>query len=144
MKVYKTTKKSGFTLLDTVFGSAVFLIGAMGSFGLMSWTMQANNTSGRVIGAAAAAQTKLEELVEIGYDNLTGGSGASGQYTLTWKVTPTNGYKMVNMRVGWSSYTGQRHSYDDSTIVCDVETSAILPWFAETGRGGAGGVVFTP
>jgi Tfp pilus assembly protein PilV len=144
MKKHNSSNKSGFTLLETVVGSAVFMIGTLGSFSLMSWTMQANDASGQLIAAAAAAQAKLEELVETGYDDVSGGSVADGRFDLSWTVTPGNGVKLVGVQVAWASQNGKTRTYTASTSVCNLAKTAALPWFAEPERGGSGGVVFSP
>ena len=140
MSRHTTGPRRGFTVIEAVVGSGIFLIGTLGAFSLLSWILQANANSGRIVEAAAAAQTKLEELVELGYDKVAAGTETAGRYALSWQVTPANQIKTIHLTAMWVDSGGRRGTFTASNMVVDTKSTAILPDPLLPGHGGVGGI----
>lgn len=127
MNKKKRQSCGGFTLLEAMIGTGIFAVGALGSFGMMSWIVQATAYSERLVDAAAVSQDQIEALAEVGYTDVASGSTNSSPYGMVWTVKPGSGYKTVTLDVNWYYHTGQPRKFRVSTLIADEIQIASLP-----------------
>jgi type II secretory pathway component PulJ len=136
MKKTKRESRGGFTLLEAMVATGVFAVGTLGSFGLMSWIVQATSYSERLVDASAVGQGQIEALAEMGYDDVASGTTNHSPYGMVWTVNPDAGFKKVTLDVKWYHHSGHSRELRVSTLVADEIQIAALPDSATPGSGG--------
>ena len=106
----KKPGRSGFTLMEVMV--AVLLLGVTlaGSLGLLSWMVRANAFSARVTEAMTMNQAKIDELRELGFEEMAGGSDVLDRYRRSWVVTSWPGGKTIEVTTRWLSLSGVERS----------------------------------
>jgi type II secretion system protein I len=104
---YLTKKNSarGFTLIEVLFAVAVLAFGLLAVSSLQGSATQGNLMAFDRTEALAVAQTQMESLMALPFNNVaSGGPTVQGNYTITWNVdavTITN-CRLITVRVNYS------------------------------------------
>jgi len=105
--VVMMVSERGFSLIETLQGTALFAIAAAAISSLLVTTIQANTHATHMTAAASFAQRKIEELHATPVAALAAGEDSSDEsgvaYARTWTVNPgpSGGSREVAVTVQW-------------------------------------------
>jgi len=78
---------SGFTLVELMVAMLILTVGLLGLLGTAATTIRVIGEGDRTVGAAYHASGRIDELVALGCDNVTGGAATvDAIYRLSWTV----------------------------------------------------------
>lgn len=133
MTIFKKLKsQQGFTLVEILISLVVFSIGIMAVTMMQGSSMKLNTHSGSITEATSLARSKMEDLLNRGYDDadlkdtntdsLAGLSAyctdtadfheTSGRYDIYWNVAedqPVNNAKTIQVFVKWTLQSGTKN-----------------------------------
>jgi len=106
----------GYTLIEVLIVIAIFSIGILAVSALQTKAVQGNASSRQITEATALAESQLETLLELPYDDndldpaLNPHEATQGPYTINWNVTDsdldadgTNDAKTITVTVNWGN-----------------------------------------
>lgn len=110
-------RENGFTLIEVMIAMAIFAVGILAVAGMQLSAIKGNTSSGKMTRAAIIAQTQMEQLAALKYDDALNAVGShayagnpiEGQYNVSWTVTgdsPIQHTKTIDVTVTWQG--GQR------------------------------------
>jgi Tfp pilus assembly protein PilV len=99
---------AGFTLVEVVVAVGLFVLGAMGVFGLASAALRLNAFSLRTTEATTLAENTLEDLFARSAADVRPGTNMASPYTIVWTVADTGpaGARTLRVSVRWSDAGG--------------------------------------
>lgn len=94
-------RAAGFTLIEIVIAASLLSVALLAIAGMFPMGYRDIHTSGDLTKAVALAQQKMEQLKNLGYSSVSGGSdNPAGGFARTWTVTtPFTGVKMLTVTV---------------------------------------------
>lgn len=82
-------ERTGFSLIEIMVAVVIFSIGVLGLGALFPLAVRNVNQGAMLTRATQHAQSKMEELMDAGVDNLTSGADTlSGGYCRSWHAAP--------------------------------------------------------
>lgn len=104
-KLTSLKHQKGFTLIEVLFAVAVLAFGILAVSSLQGSAMNGNLISIHRTEAVTWAQTQMETLLALPFNNVvSGGPTVQGSYSITWSVTdnnPVNGCKLITVTVNY-------------------------------------------
>jgi Tfp pilus assembly protein PilV len=100
----KQTKCDGFSIMETLIALSIFTIGILAVATLVLSAIGENASARRVTEATALAEDRLEQLMAVSYDAISGGTTAEGAYKVVWDVAEdiiVAQTKSITVTVSW-------------------------------------------
>ncbi len=105
-------KEKGFTLLEVLVAMAILLIGLLAVAALQSTAARSNEKAKQMSQALALAETKVEEIINMDYDDCNNSTltedgpeeGFRVTYPLVEVDSPVADTKLIDVEIIWSSY----------------------------------------
>jgi len=85
----RPTDERGISLVEVLIGLVVLTVGLMGILASAAVAIRQTYRSNRDIHLWAAVQWKVDSLVSVGADNVTGGADTVQGYPMSWTVSGT-------------------------------------------------------
>jgi type IV pilus modification protein PilV len=102
----KRNFEAGFTLIEVLFAVAVLAFGILAVSSLQGSAVRGNLMAFNRTEAVALAQTQMESLMALPYEDIEdGGPAVQGNYSITWNVTddnPIENCKLIEVTVNYS------------------------------------------
>jgi len=115
IKLTKTNKEKGFTLLEVFVAVSVLAFGLLAVASMQGTAIRGNHLSGSLTGASTLAGDRVEKLMGMGYSDadldVGNHSESSDPYTISWTVVQNAAFdntKTVNVTVGWTERGTQK------------------------------------
>jgi Tfp pilus assembly protein PilV len=100
----KQTKCDGFSIMETLIALSIFTIGILAVATLVLSAIGENASARRVTEATALAEDRLEQLMAVSYDAVSGGTTTEGAYKVVWDVAEdiiVAQTKSITVTVSW-------------------------------------------
>lgn len=113
---------SGFSLTEVIVATFLMVVGFMALSQLLIGTMAASTLSRHTMTATSVAQSKMEELLANGYENLSNGSNtAESYYDVSWtnSATSVSTLKKITVVVAWTDHRENQHDVEMSSLICE-------------------------
>lgn len=83
----KEAGAEGFSIIECMIALSIFSIGIMAVATLVLSSIGENASARRITEATALAETRLEQLMAMPYDDIVADQETQGAYTVAWEVT---------------------------------------------------------
>ena len=118
-------RTQGFTLLEVMSSLMVASIGLMGSFNLSMYLLRAGRWADRRQEATLAAESFLEEIRSIPYDELVSDDDTFHGCRRQWTVSEFDHYQVIDIVVTWDGVEGGSHRLAMQTLLTDPNTKGV-------------------
>lgn len=98
--------RGGFTVVEIFVAMAILSLSMVTTIGLMKTIMRGTDYSARMTLAIAAAEQKIESLLESGYSAISSGSDSTNGISRSWSSTVSGGVKQVTVTSSWTAMDG--------------------------------------
>jgi Tfp pilus assembly protein PilV len=111
--------RSGFTLVEAMVATLVVAVGVLCVVSMTRWSFQATHHTTRATLATHLAQSKIEEFRNRGgYEQMTSGQDARGEFTRAWTVSEAGSdIRRLDVVVSWDGLYGRRQAVSNLTCV---------------------------
>jgi type IV pilus assembly protein PilV len=108
----KLTRCDGFSIMETLIALSIFTIGILAVATLVLSAIGENASARRMTEATALAEDRLEQLMAVSYDGISGGTTTEGAYEVVWDVAEdviVTQTKSITVTVSWQ-YRGKQRN----------------------------------